>query len=581
MKKLILSAITVSLCALVPLSTCAQTRSGKTHHEQLAFYSADRKAIKCKQAIDKYKYKKAYKKCLSAAKGGNLLAMTDLGLLLKNHISRFDVDGESAEYWLEKAAMQGFPEAQYQLASIYTYSKVTYKQQLRKAKGITWYIKAAEAGHRTAQMALGEIYENGDVVKRDFKKAVYWYEKSAPNNTPYAKERLRFIYGNNLANKSDANATSAKIITSAEVDGYLNKIEKNTNWIEPGNAESDVSYKEGKELLDSWDFDVSGGERYTHPKIIRALELLSQSSDQGNAKASYLMAIAYLYKNTQNSSANIWPDASVWLKRSADFGYLKAQKKLAKEFSSGANIVQSFPQAAYWNMKASEQGDKDATSYLEFLLLSGSVNYDEIPKKSVAAQLRMSAKELFFAGLEAGYKKNFSKAETLLLQSAKEGNVGAQAALGKMYYNGEGVPRSIEKAFKWYGKAGGNGDEQSQYMMGYLWDSNATQNIAYKMLLAGLNVDRVLKARYWYSKAVANGHEGAKIKLDALSSYKPIPPPPIKRGWLEQFTLDIFNNAKKNTNTNYINANRTRVEKYIYHPPRCYNIGNGMEQCFQ
>ena len=49
----------------------------------------------------------------------------------------------------------------------------------------------AEAGDVDAQNNLGEMYETGDGVPRDFAKAIEWYRKSAEQGNADAKEWLK------------------------------------------------------------------------------------------------------------------------------------------------------------------------------------------------------------------------------------------------------------------------------------------------------------------------------------------------------------------------------------------------------
>ena len=58
------------------------------------------------------------------------------------------------------------------------------------------YQDAAQAGHGRAQMRLAEIYDKGNTaVKRDYAKALYWYEKARaqgleiPKPHPYVTGR--------------------------------------------------------------------------------------------------------------------------------------------------------------------------------------------------------------------------------------------------------------------------------------------------------------------------------------------------------------------------------------------------------
>jgi len=54
-------------------------------------------------------------------------------------------------------------------------------------------------------------------------------------------------------------------------------------------------------------------------------------------------------------------------------------------------------------------------------------------------------------------------------QAAQQGDVYAMKHLGVMYFNGEGVGQSYEKAFKYYEQAADLGDAQAQYKLGRMY----------------------------------------------------------------------------------------------------------------
>jgi TPR repeat protein len=45
-----------------------------------------------------------------------------------------------------------------------------------------WLERAAEQGSREAQRLLGRLYDEGELVQRDHKKAVRWYERACAQN---------------------------------------------------------------------------------------------------------------------------------------------------------------------------------------------------------------------------------------------------------------------------------------------------------------------------------------------------------------------------------------------------------------
>jgi hypothetical protein len=66
-----------------------------------------------------------------------------------------------------------------------------------------------------------------------------------------------------------------------------------------------------------------------------------------------------------------------------------------------------------------------------------------------------------------------------------------------MYAHGEGVPRDIVQAVKWYEKAAGQGDMEGQLVMGFMYESGD-----------GAPQDYV-RAYMWYSLAAASRKDDA------------------------------------------------------------------------
>ena len=54
---------------------------------------------------------------------------------------------------------------------------------------------------------------------------------------------------------------------------------------------------------------------------------------------------------------------------------------------------------------------------------------------------------------------------------AEQGDAGAQANLGYMYEEGQGVPQSYKEAVKWYRKAAEQGNAGGQANLGFMYDN--------------------------------------------------------------------------------------------------------------
>ena len=101
---------------------------------------------------------------------------------------------EQAFSWLQKAAAQELPEAQYQLAQAYKQGQGT---AANPARAETQLRLAAAAGHLPAMLALG-IDKNGTAAGR------YWLEQAAERGSAEAQYRLGLDYLRGTGGPEDA-----------------------------------------------------------------------------------------------------------------------------------------------------------------------------------------------------------------------------------------------------------------------------------------------------------------------------------------------------------------------------------------
>jgi len=80
--------------------------------------------------------------------------------------------------WIRKAAEQGYARAQFHMGN-FTDDKI---------KAAEWYEKAAEQGDADAQYELGVLYLNGDSITKDSDKAIKWFNKAVDQGHVKAKE---------------------------------------------------------------------------------------------------------------------------------------------------------------------------------------------------------------------------------------------------------------------------------------------------------------------------------------------------------------------------------------------------------
>ena len=122
------------------------------------------------------------------AEKGNIRAQKDLGIAYAS--GRFGIaqDLDEALKWEKKAALQGDPEAQYDVG-------LSYSVREDYEKAMEWYLKAAEQNYARAQLYIGMLYAYGNGVPRDVDKAIYWYRKAAANGNTSAQMVIANIDG--------------------------------------------------------------------------------------------------------------------------------------------------------------------------------------------------------------------------------------------------------------------------------------------------------------------------------------------------------------------------------------------------
>ena len=103
-----------------------------------------------------------------------------------------------------------------------------------------------------------------------------------------------------------------------------------------------------------------------------------------------------------------------------------------------------------------------------------------------------------------GVPKDLAAAARWFRKAADQGNDYAQAELGYRYYNGEGVPKDLAAAARWFRKAADQGNDIAQAGLGYMYYNGE-----------GVPKDYLLSYA-WSSLAAAQGRKYAKDIRDSL-----------------------------------------------------------------
>lgn len=114
---------------------------------------------------------------------------------------------------LEAQAFAGVPEAQHDLAAIYTAGRGGVTQNFDKAA--QWFREAAGAKVANASYNLGVLYHQGLGVDRDLDRALYWYREAAKNGHPEAQYNLGIAHIEGIGTSYDAPLAAAFFESSA------------------------------------------------------------------------------------------------------------------------------------------------------------------------------------------------------------------------------------------------------------------------------------------------------------------------------------------------------------------------------
>lgn len=130
------------------------------------------------------------------AEGAGNRDLAEMGNDLALALDSVNQDYVKSAEWLQKAAEQGFDEAQYMLGCCYIAGLGVEKDYV---KAMEWTRKAAEHGYAPAQNNLGCFYERGGYgVPQDMNKAFEWFLKAAEQGNPDSQFTVGRFYARGI-----------------------------------------------------------------------------------------------------------------------------------------------------------------------------------------------------------------------------------------------------------------------------------------------------------------------------------------------------------------------------------------------
>ena len=222
-------------------------------------------------------------------------------------------------------AEKGDAQAQADLGLIYERGDGV-EQNWKKA--INLYRKAAEQDHQWAQTQLGICYYYGNGVERDYSEAAKWYRRSADQGQPAGQFNLGLLYYNGQGVDLDEREAVKWFQLSANQGFYAAQ-----NMLA-------ICYEKG----DGIEKDLS-----------KALELYRNSAKQGNTPAEENLGLCYEFsKGTEQD----WEQAVYWYRRAAQKGQPYSQKKLSQCYREGLGVPIDLEESARWQKLYDENPNK-------------------------------------------------------------------------------------------------------------------------------------------------------------------------------------------------------------------------------
>lgn len=363
-----------------------------------------------------------------AADAGYALAQHELGrrYLKGDSVTKDEARGVELT---RQAAAQGLSNALWNMAIIYHNGWGVEKNETEARQ---WCDRALATGRLPYVVAVGQLYESGEVYPLNVEKALELYRKAAHRDSRDGG----FEFGRCLMEGqgiAEDRLAAEKWLTKA---------------LDAGNFQAaellGVLYQDG--------IGVSQDHQ-------RAVSYFRQGAAAGDLRSTERLAIAYGQgKGVQQDDA----EAARWYRIAADGGLIASQVNLGWAYEFGKGVPQSDTEAAVWYRKAAEGGNDVGQFNLATLYLDGR-----------------------------GVAKNEAEAMKWCHLAAKQKYPRAENHMGLFAYHGWGAPKNLQTAFSWYKLAAEHGDLNGQYNVGYMYEfgegvsSNLTEAINWYRRSAG------------------------------------------------------------------------------------------------
>ncbi len=414
-----------------------------------------------------------------------------------------------AHSWFLKSAEQGYTVAQYSLA-VMSYNGQGVPKDLQIAHD--WFLKAAEQGDAEAQNYLARMYYDGEGVSKDLQKAYHWYSKAAAqgNSDSQAVLAAMYCWGEGVP-KDFVQAYKWLNISSMTGDPLAVKardiLEKNmtkdqisqgqklvTEWLENFRTQSNSTTLAGSTDLDQWAEKSDQILPDSSAKLLTDLDVSNLSAEQlGFARNEIFARHGYAFTDKPKSKRyKDYFEVKNWYRPNPNYdGSISEIEKY------NVNLIKWYE--GYKNTLNDSVGSTSSSNLVALSKLKQDLPNLQQAAGQGDAEAQFNLARMYYNG--EGVQKNLQKAYAWFLKASQQGHATAQYDLGLMCYNGQGAPVDFKKAHDWFLKAAEQRYAEAQYSL-------ATMYYSGKGVLKDLQ-----KAHDWYLKAAEQGDVTAQYVL--------------------------------------------------------------------
>ena len=344
--------------------------------------------------------------------------------------------------------------------------------------------QSCNAGNGSDCKKLAIMYDKGDGVKKDKKRALEFYQKACDAKDGWSCYTLGYIYqsGNGVAkDKKKALELYKRACDNSEASGCYNLgyIYQYGDGVAKDEEKAVALYKKACDKGNSFGCN-SLGYMYDYGVGVakdksKAVELYKKACDKGNVIGCY--NLAYMYQ----SGIGVGEDkikAVELYRKACDKNNASSCYNLGYMYQYGDGIAKDSVKAAALYRKACDNGEPLGCKKLGIMYSKG-IGVKKDKSKAIELYKRACDKGNAWSCYSLAYMYQYGDgvfidkkmAAKLYEKACNKGENPACNNLGYMYQYGDGIPMDKSKAAQFYKKACDNGEASSCYNLGYMYEN--------------------------------------------------------------------------------------------------------------